>query len=134
MPNIQLADNLRFLRTENGLTQDKLSAVLSISRQAYSNYENSKRTPDLDSLMRISKFYGVSLDQLVNHDLSNGMVQASSLSEEKVPYNMALDIETGNTIYLTGEETEHIVKFRRLSAENKKIISGFLDSNTENHK
>ncbi len=134
MPNIQLANNLRLLRTENGLTQDQLSAFLSISRQAYSNYENSKRTPDLDSLMRISRFYNVSLDQLVNHDLSHGIVEAARLSEEKVPYNMALDIETGNTIYLTPEETEYIIQFRGLSAENKKIISGFLNSNTPHRR
>lgn len=132
MPNIQLANNLRFLRTAHKLTQDYLSEVLNISRQAYSNYENSKRTPDLDSLMRISRIYKVSLDQLVYHDLSQKFLDASQISEEKVPYNLALNTETGNTIYLTEEEMDYIVKFRSLSHENKQILSGFLSSNAQN--
>ena len=51
MSNIQLANNLRHLRKKHGLTQRDLSGMLNISRQAYSNYETGKRTPDLDSLL-----------------------------------------------------------------------------------
>lgn len=127
MPNIQLAKNLRSLRDMNNLTQDDLSDMLNISRQAYSNYENSKRTPDLDSLLRLSAFYHVTLDQLVNGNLSNS---SQIFAEEKVPYYMALDIETGNTIYLKKDETELITKFRSLSDDNQKIIIGFLDANS----
>ena len=127
MPNIQLAKNLRSLRDMNNLTQDDLSDMLNISRQAYSNYENSKRTPDLDSLMRLSAFYHVTLDQLVNGNLSNS---SQIFAEEKVPYYMALDIETGNTIYIKKDETELITKFRSLSDDNQKIIIGFLDANS----
>lgn len=127
MPNIQLANNLCALRKANKLTQEHLSTILNISRQAYSNYENSKRTPDLDSLMRISKFYQVTLDQLVNQDLSGG---PCLILEDRVPYYMALDIETSNTIYLTEEETHLITRFRSLSAENKRILKGFLDANS----
>ena len=59
MANIQLAKNLRALRDANNLNQGDLSDMLNISRQAYSNYENSKRTPDLDSLLRLAYFYHV---------------------------------------------------------------------------
>ena len=59
MSNIQLANNLRFLRRKHKLTQDDLSSLLNISRQAYSNYETSKRTPDLDSLLHISRPFQV---------------------------------------------------------------------------
>ena len=59
MANIQLAKNLRALRDANNLNQGDLSDMLNISRQAYSNYENSKRTPDLDSLLRLASFYHV---------------------------------------------------------------------------
>ena len=71
MANIQLAKNLRALRDANNLNQGDLSDMLNISRQAYSNYENSKRTPDLDSLLRLASFYHVTLEQLVNGNLSN---------------------------------------------------------------
>ena len=67
MSNIQLVENLYRLRKAHHYTQQEISDLLNISRQAYSNYETSKRTPDLDSLMRLADIYGVSLDQLVNH-------------------------------------------------------------------
>lgn len=128
MANIQLAKNLRALRDANNLNQGDLSDMLNISRQAYSNYENSERTPDLDSLLRLASFYHVTLEQLVNGNLSNPV---QSFSEEKVPYYMALDIKTGNTLYLKEEETELITKFRSLSDDNKRIITGFLDSHSK---
>ena len=63
MSNIQLVENLYRLRKAHHYTQQEISDLLNISRQAYSNYETSKRTPDLDSLMRLADIYGVSLDQ-----------------------------------------------------------------------
>ena len=128
MPNIQLTNNLKYLRKSRKLNQDELGRTLNISRQAYSNYENNKRTPDLDTLMSLSKYYQVTLDQLVNYDLSN---EPSSISENQVPYFLSIDIDTGNTIYLTKEETELITKFRSLSDDTKQILYGFLDSTSK---
>ena len=54
MANIQLAVNLRRLRTDHDYTQAQISDKLNISRQAYSNYETGKRIPDLDILIRIA--------------------------------------------------------------------------------
>lgn len=133
MANIQLADNLRYLRKKNRLTQKDLSEMLSISRQAYSNYETSKRTPDLDSLLYLAQFYHVNLDDLVLGSLKNSDYSATYISESiadpKVPYTLSIDKNTGNSIYLTEEELDFLTKFRCLSKENKQIITGFLNSN-----
>ena len=51
MSNIQLVENLYRLRKAHHYTQQEISDLLNISRQAYSNYETSKRAPDLDSLI-----------------------------------------------------------------------------------
>ena len=103
MSNIQLANNLRFLRTKHKLTQDDLSSLLNISRQAYSNYETSKRTPDLDSLLHISRFYRISIDELVLDNLqSTYHTSALKAGEEYIPYVvMAKEKNTGNSIYLS---------------------------------
>ena len=108
MSNIQLANNLRFLRTKHKLTQDDLSSLLNISRQAYSNYETSKRTPDLDSLLHISRFYRISIDELVLDNLqSTYHTSALKTGEEYIPYVvMAKEKNTGNSIYLSREELD----------------------------
>ena len=130
MSNIQLANNLRFLRTKHKLTQDDLSSLLNISRQAYSNYETSKRTPDLDSLLHISRFYRISIDELVLDNLqSTYHTSALKTGEEYIPYVvMAIEKNTGNSIYLSREELDFIIKYRALSEENKQILAGFLSN------
>lgn len=130
MSNIQLANNLRFLRTKHKLTQDDPSSLLNISRQAYSNYETSKRTPDLDSLLHISRFYRISIDELVLDNLqSTYHTSALKTGEEYIPYVvMAKEKNTGNSIYLSREELDFIIKYRALSEENKQILAGFLSN------
>lgn len=130
MSNIQLANNLRFLRTKHKLTQDDLSSLLNISRQAYSNYETSKRTPDLDSLLHISRFYRISIDELVLDNLqSTYHTSALKTGEEYIPYVvMAKEKNTGNSIYLSREELDFIIKYRALSEESKQILAGFLSN------
>ena len=130
MSNIQLANNLRFLRTKHKLTQDDLSSLLNISRQAYSNYETSKRTPDLDSLLHISRFYRISIDELVLDNLqSTYHTSALKTGEEYIPYVvMAKEKNTGNSIHLSREELDFIIKYRALSEENKQILAGFLSN------
>lgn len=133
MPNIQLARNLKYLRLAYGLTQDDLGAFLNISRQAYSNYENLKRSPDLDSLIRLASLYHLSLDDLVSRELSSFMESDHSLQiqEDKNFFRLGVDRATENRIYLTKEETEFISKFRTLAPEDRQIALGFIDSRSK---
>ena len=126
MSNIQLASNLRYLRKQHNMTQECLSEILNISRQAYSNYETSKRTPDLDTLLHLAQFYNVSLDDLVLGNLKNMSKFPEKISESSIPYFISKEKETGNSLYLTGQELDLITDFRSLSLENKKILTGFL--------
>lgn len=43
MANVQLARNLKTLRLKYNYTQKDLSAILNITRQAYSHYESAQR-------------------------------------------------------------------------------------------
>lgn len=123
MSNVQLAKNLLTLRKLHNMTQDDLGRLLNISRQAYSNYETGKRTPDLDSLMILVQFYNITLDELIVQP-----VGASHISEDSAPFHLGMDIATANTIYLTEEETQLILNYRNASKEKRQIVSGFLQS------
>lgn len=132
MSNIQLANNLRYLRKKHGLTQKDLSKMLNISRQAYSNYETSKRTPDLDSLLYLSRFYHLSLDTLVLHNLEDSIRPQELLAESQIPYLLAKDKKTDAAIYLSQEELDFIIRFRSLSQESRQLIAGFLSNARSN--
>lgn len=57
---------LKEARKKRGLSQLKVAMDLSISREALSYYENGKRSPDLEMLRRLSDYFSLSIDFLVN--------------------------------------------------------------------
>ena len=57
---------LRMVRKEQNLNQLKVAMDLHISREALSHYENGKREPSLDMLNKLSKYFNVSIDFLIN--------------------------------------------------------------------
>ncbi|MGO5052015.1 helix-turn-helix domain-containing protein [Lachnospiraceae bacterium LCP25S3_G4] len=122
MSNLQLTKNLKTLRKIHQLTQTHISTLLNISRQAYSNYENGKRVPDIDTLINISQIYCISLDELVSQNIGN------VFAKNKTPYLPGINIRTKDTLYLTDDEITHIFDYRDLSEENKKIITAFIKS------
>lgn len=56
---------LREIRKKKGYNQQKVAMDLSISREALSYYENGKRSPDIDMLVRLSQYFDVSIDYLI---------------------------------------------------------------------
>lgn len=59
---------IRKMREERGITQDDLAAALYVTRTAVSKWENDKGYPNVDSLRLLSKYFGVSLDELLSDD------------------------------------------------------------------
>ncbi len=56
---------LKAIRKQKRLSQLKVAMDLSISREALSYYENGKRSPDTDMLVRLSQYFNVSIDYLI---------------------------------------------------------------------
>ena len=61
-----VAENIRTLRTQRGLSQEELASALFVTRQTVSNYETGRSAPDLDTLQRICAVLGVTLSDLMN--------------------------------------------------------------------
>jgi transcriptional regulator with XRE-family HTH domain len=61
--------NLQFLRKEKKLRQHEMYDSLGFSRTTWSNYEQCRTAPSLDGLIRISRFFGVTLDELIAEDV-----------------------------------------------------------------
>ena len=57
---------LKRIRKERGLNQLKVALDLNISREALSHYENGKRSPDIQMLRKLSEYFNVSIDFLIN--------------------------------------------------------------------
>lgn len=59
------AKYLQFLRKSHNYTQEELAQKLDISRQAVSKWETGVTIPDLDVLLKISKLYGISINDIL---------------------------------------------------------------------
>lgn len=60
-------DIIKKLRSENKMSQNDIAARLSISRQAYSLYENGKREPSIDTIQQLAEIFNVSTDYLLGN-------------------------------------------------------------------
>ena len=57
---------LKLIRKQRKVNQLRVATDLNISREALSHYENGKRSPDIDMLRNLSKYFNVSIDFLIN--------------------------------------------------------------------
>ncbi|MDR2270450.1 MAG: LexA family transcriptional regulator [Sphingobacterium sp.] len=64
-----LSENLRFLRNEIRASQQAVADTLLITRARYSKYEEGASEPPIEILLRIARYYRVSMDLLVTIDL-----------------------------------------------------------------
>lgn len=57
------------LRKKNNLTQESLASKLAVSRKTISNWEHGRNFPDIETLIKISIFFNVSLDSLLKNNI-----------------------------------------------------------------
>ena len=65
---MEFNEKLVELRKSKGLTQEELAEKLYVSRTAISKWESGRGYPNIDSLKEISKFFSVSIDDLIGSE------------------------------------------------------------------
>ncbi|MBX2842382.1 MAG: helix-turn-helix domain-containing protein [Flammeovirgaceae bacterium] len=68
---MNLSKNLKFLRKKRKVTQDDLATFCGVKRPTLSSYENNLNEPSATVLKKMSEFFTISLDDLLNTDLEN---------------------------------------------------------------
>ncbi len=58
-------DNLRELRLEKEIGQVELAKSIGVSKGVISLWENGLREPNMYSLIKLAKFFNISIDKLV---------------------------------------------------------------------
>lgn len=62
---MEFNEKLQALRKSRGLTQEELAEALFVSRTAISKWESGRGYPSIDSLKEISKYFSVTIDELM---------------------------------------------------------------------
>jgi transcriptional regulator with XRE-family HTH domain len=112
-------DNLRALRTANGLSQKIVADKIDKERSAYAYYELGKSEPSIETLKKLAKLFNVSVDFIV------GMDEVPSKVAQKDSGYSKLAVDPAVVSDLEKDEKDLIASYRLLSDADKKAI---LDS------
>ena len=88
---MEFNEKLQNLRKEKGLTQEELAEILFVSRTAVSKWESGRGYPSIDSLKDISRYFGVSIDDL----LSGENILSIAETENKSNFRKMCDLLFG---------------------------------------
>ncbi len=102
---MSFGDNLKTIRKEKHLSQEELAALLSVSRQSVSKWEQDLGYPEVEKLLLLSKKLNVSLDAL----LDTGMASASPAQE----------IRPTGTIIITSPHENVITECYKVSSSGR---------------
>lgn len=118
-----ISQNIRSLREHEGLTQEALASHLGVARQTVAKWESGEATPDLDNVRSIARLFGVSMDDLVNHDevasgypipprgkYIFGVVRVGERGQIVIPKRAreVFDLAPGSELLVLGDETQGI--------------------------
>lgn len=87
-----------------------MQSRLGISRTTWSNYENGITNPSVDDLIRFSKFFEVTLDELIIENLAGNSFSSKKKNSKPIPYKQ------NDAISLSAEP-----EFIQLQQEMKKL-------------
>ena len=79
---MSLGENILKLRKKNGLSQEQLGEKVNVTRQTISNWELNETSPNPEQLKLLSKALKVSIDELLNNDISNVLAERISNTEK----------------------------------------------------
>lgn len=87
-----LGKNLLFLRKNKGLIQDEIPVLIGVSRVTWSNYENNVTQPDIDTLIKISDVFFVSIDDICKEDLQKNVHLIKKMTVKNNGENVHLNV------------------------------------------
>lgn len=102
--------NLKLLRKEKGVSQQKLADAIRVSQPSINKYENHNIEPDIQILIRMADYFDTSVDFLIGR------------TEEREA-NPQSDV-----CYLSTREREMLGQYRRLSKEQREVLEMLLKS------
>lgn len=99
-------NKIRELRTEKGLTQAELAEILGVNQTAVGKYERGELEPNIENLIKLSRFFEVSVDYIIGNADDFGIIQTPSDA-------------------LTQEERQLLDDFRHLNTKNRMHVAAY---------
>lgn len=115
-----LGERIRRLRTGARMTQEELANRLGISKSAVGMYEQGRREPPYELLLRLSELFGVSADWLLAREDAEETHAGGDLHDMLAAFHRRLARQEGLMFHgqpLSGADVEKVMRAMRLGAE-----------------
>ena len=109
-------DNLKSLREEKRVSQQKLAEQIGTNQQNIHRYEHGFYEPDIQTLKLLANFFNTSIDYLVGYT------------------DMRHKIEAVEKFDLNEEEAALLEKYRTLALNERRGIMGMIDALLQSEK
>lgn len=97
-------ENLKLLRSKYGYNQEKLAALVGVSRSTIAMWETGKSQPDNESLLKLSEVFNVSIDFLLGNKKEH-----AAKSDMPSPDELKFALFGGSDV--TDEQFEEVKRF-----------------------
>lgn len=136
MPELLLKDKLRELRTRMHYTQSKVGQYLNMTRQGYAHYEAGLRSPDYQTLLKLSKLYQVDIGELINSHTTPILPEAlhDNIDYTIKPGVCNLKSPSSRVIQLTQDEKKLFNLYGKLTVAEKQEVLTFLETKVRDSK
>ena len=116
------SNNIKSLRVDNDFTQQEIADALGITRSRYSNYENGINEPSLDILIRLSKLFNCSIDDLLK-------IKINTIIKNKIDSIITEEPKTslGLNEFNYSDLKKKLIENRNFYKKKKKTILGEID-------
>ncbi len=95
-----IGENISSVRKSAGMTQEKLAEAMMVTPQAVSKWETDASYPDIDTVNRMAKLFGVTVDYLLNGNQEQPVLKEAA-PEDVGKRIVVININTsGNNINL----------------------------------
>lgn len=101
-------EKIRYLRLKNNLTSKELSKALNISESSISLYENGKRKPSIELIIKVADYFNVTTDFLLGMS-DNSLTNAEKDSKadfSEVLENIITLLNNQNYIIFDGKDVD----------------------------
>jgi len=109
---------LRRLRKENGLTQQQVADFLHLDRSTYAYYESGRTKINIDILIRLARFFQVSLASLVGEE----EVRAEQFNDDTTAETLLVNDSVSRFAQLSREEQYLIILYRSGTPEQQQKV------------
>lgn len=112
-----IGKNIREVRLERGLSQEKLAAMCDFSNTNLSMYENSRKIPNLTTIAKIAKQLNVSIERLYYGDENSAFINSELDEGKKIVNSIYYLWETGIISYFERYNSEYDILDERFKPQ-----------------